>query len=57
MITYRKPDTISRAGRHVGVMSLAVAALALAAAGCSSNSGSTVMTAEQVAYRRRPGHC
>jgi hypothetical protein len=35
MITYRKLDTIGRNGRHLGVMSTAVAALALAATGCS----------------------
>jgi predicted lipoprotein with Yx(FWY)xxD motif len=39
MNAYRKPDTIRRGTRHVGAMSVAMAALALAAAGCSSNSG------------------
>ena len=38
MITYRKTDTIRRGGRHVGVMGLAVAAVALTAAGCTSSS-------------------
>jgi hypothetical protein len=33
MITYGKLETIRRSGRHLGVMSTAVAALALAATG------------------------
>ena len=37
MITYRKSDTIRRRGRHVGVMSIAVAARALTPASCSSS--------------------
>ena len=41
MITYRKPDTTRPRRRHVGVMGLAVAAVALTAAGCSNDSGSS----------------
>jgi hypothetical protein len=39
MITYRKPDTIPRGRRHLGVMPTAVAAFAPAAAatGCSGH--------------------
>jgi hypothetical protein len=35
MITYGKLHTIRRSGRHLGLMSTAAAALALAATGCS----------------------
>ena len=38
MITHRKPDLVPRRGRRVGVMSVAVVAFALAAAGCSNGS-------------------
>ena len=41
MITYRKPGTIRRRGRHVAVVGVAAAALALIAAGCSNGSGSS----------------
>ena len=39
MTTYRKPGTIRPRGRHVGVMGVAAAALALTVAGCSNGSG------------------
>jgi predicted lipoprotein with Yx(FWY)xxD motif len=39
MIRYRKQDTIRRTGRHVAMMSIAVGALGLTAAACSSSPG------------------
>jgi predicted lipoprotein with Yx(FWY)xxD motif len=39
MIRYRKQDTIRHMGRHVAVMSIAVGALGLTAAACSSSPG------------------
>ena len=41
MITRRKPGTIGRRGRRVGVVGVAAVALALVAAGCSNGSGSS----------------
>ena len=52
MVTYRKPDTIRRRGRRVGALSVAVAAFALAAAGCS-NRGARVADTPIAPCRRR----
>ena len=41
MITYRKPGTTRRRGRHVAVVGVAAAGLAVVAAGCSNGSGSS----------------
>jgi predicted lipoprotein with Yx(FWY)xxD motif len=39
MIRYRNQDTLRRMGRHVGAMSIAVAAFGLTAVACSSSPG------------------
>jgi predicted lipoprotein with Yx(FWY)xxD motif len=41
VITHRKPGTIHRRGRPVGVVGVAAAAVALIAAGCSNGSGNS----------------
>jgi hypothetical protein len=41
VITYRKPGTIRRKGRLVGLVGLSAAAVALTVAGCSNGSGSS----------------